>query len=114
MKNINKSKSKSKSMRSLGILQMGWSSKKGEEKAEKISPVAKSPELHLKSPQSKNNLMKIKTSYRFKVSTEKIISTKDIAKETKPKKKKEPRPHHIDFDYFIDKSKDIKQIKKAV
>lgn len=35
----------------------------------------KSPNAHLKSPVSKNNLIKVKTSYKVKVSTEKIVTT---------------------------------------
>jgi hypothetical protein len=58
----NKSKSKSKHMKSMTFLA-------NEERSEKTSPMPKSPTAHLKSPVSKNNLIKVKTSYKVKVST---------------------------------------------
>jgi hypothetical protein len=58
----NKSKSKSKHMKSMTFLG-------NEERSEKSSPMPKSPNAHLRSPVSKNNLIKVKTSYKVKVST---------------------------------------------
>jgi hypothetical protein len=46
----------------------------------------KSPNAHMKSP--KSNLIKVKTSYKLKVSAEKIITTNNILKEDKSKKKR--------------------------
>lgn len=45
------------------------------DKSEKASPLPKSPNAHLRSPTSKNNIVKIKTSYKLKVSTEKVFTT---------------------------------------
>jgi len=72
----------------------------------------KSPNAHLKSP--KNNLIKVKTSYKFKVSAEKIITTNNIIKDDKDKEKKrrDSRAENIEFDYFMGKTKDFK-IKKT-
>jgi hypothetical protein len=56
----NKSKSKSKNLKSLNLFGMG-------DKSEKGSPMPKSPNIHLKSP--KANLIKVKTSFKVKVST---------------------------------------------
>lgn len=58
VKNKNKSKSKMTSSYYLGV----------GEKSQKASPMPKSPQFHLKSPTSKNNLIKVKTSYKVKVS----------------------------------------------
>ena len=62
-----KSKSKSKNLKSVTII--------GADKSEKASPMPKSPNTHLRSPMQKNNLIKVKTSYKLKVSTEKIVTT---------------------------------------
>ena len=59
----------------------------GGEKSDKTSPMPKSPGVHLKSP--RNHLVKVKTSYKLKVSTEKIVTTNTLAKEEKTRKKKE-------------------------
>ena len=72
----------------------------------------KSPGAHLKSPGS--NLIKVKTSFKLKVSAEKIITTKNFLKQDKSKKKRDTRAENIVFDYFMGKSKDVKKIKKAV
>lgn len=45
------------------------------ERSDKASPMPKSPNAHLRSPVQKNNLIKVKTSYKLKVSTEKIVTT---------------------------------------
>ena len=59
------------------------------DKSEKASPLPKSPNAHLRSPTSKNNLVKIKTSYKLKVSTEKVFtSQKQPSREENSKKKK--------------------------
>lgn len=72
----------------------------------------KSPGIHLKSPVLKNNLIKVKTSYKLKVSTEKIVVNNPGNKEEKSKKKKETRAENIEFDYFMGRSKDLKKVKK--
>jgi hypothetical protein len=51
--------SKSRSKQSIKLLNMP-------DKSEKASPMPKSPGLHMKSP--RNNLIKVKTSYKLKVS----------------------------------------------
>lgn len=62
----------------------------GGDKSDKTSPMPKSPGVHLKSP--RNHLVKVKTSYKLKVSTEKIVTTTNtLAKEEKTRKKKEVR-----------------------
>jgi len=48
----------------------------------------KSPNTHLKSPLPKHNLIKVKTSYKLKLSTEKIVTTNNIMKDDKSKKKR--------------------------
>ena len=47
----------------------------------------------MKSPSQKNNLIKVKTSYKLKVSTEKIVTTTNPNnyKDEKSKKKKETK-----------------------
>lgn len=77
----NKSKSKSKHMKSMTFLG-------SEDRSEKTSPMPKSPNAHLKSPGGKN-LIKVKTSYKVKVSTEKIVTTNHPGvKEEKSRKKR--------------------------
>ena len=49
----------------------------------------KSPNTHLKSP--KSNLIKVKTSFKVKVSAQKIITTNNFVKEDKSKKKRDSR-----------------------
>jgi hypothetical protein len=66
----------------------------------------------MKSP--KNQLIKVKTSYKLKVSTEKIMTSNNLLKEEKSKKKKEVRADNINFDYFMGRSKDLKKLKKTV
>jgi len=72
----------------------------------------KSPGVHLKSP--KNNLIKVKTSFKVKVSAEKTIITNNFVKEDKSKKKRDSKAENIEFDYFMGKSKDLKKMKKVV
>lgn len=73
----------------------------------------KSPNTHLKSP--KSNLIKVKTSFKVKVSAQKIITTNNFVKEDKSKKKRDSRAENIEFDYFVGKSnKDVKKMKKVV
>lgn len=104
----NKSKSKSKHLKSMTLLG-------NEERSEKSSPMPKSPTAHLKSPVSKNNLIKVKTSYKVKVSTEKIVTTTNQpGKEEKSRKKREVRAENIEFDYFMGRSKDLKKMKKTI
>jgi hypothetical protein len=104
----NKSKSKSKHLKSMTFLA-------NEERSEKASPMPKSPNAHMKSPVAKNNLIKIKTSYKVKVSTEKIVTTNNPgSKEEKSRKKKEVRAENIEFDYFMGRSKDLKKMKKTI
>lgn len=104
----NKSKSKSKHMKSMTFLG-------NEERSEKSSPMPKSPNAHLKSPVAKNNLIKVKTSYKVKVSTEKIVTTNHPGmKEEKSRKKREVRAENIEFDYFMGRSKDLKKMKKTI
>jgi hypothetical protein len=83
----------------------------GAERSDKASPMPKSPGIHLRSP--KSNLIKVKTSYKLKVSAEKIITTNNIMKDDK-KKKREFRPESGEFDYFLGRSKDLKKLKKTV
>jgi hypothetical protein len=77
------------------------------DKSEKPSPVPKSPGTHMKSP--KSNMIKVKTSYKLKVSAEKIYSTNYLVKEEKSRRKREDN-----LDYFMDCGKDRKKIKKTV
>ena len=56
------------------------------DRSEKASPMPKSPGVHSRTP--KSGLIKIKTSYKLKVSAEKIFTTNNIVKEEKTKKKK--------------------------
>lgn len=81
-----------------------------------MSPFPKSPNAHLKSPvATKNNLIKVKTSYKVKVSTEKIVTTNNPGtREEKSRKKKEVRAENIEFDYFMGRSKDLKKMKKTI
>ena len=72
----------------------------------------KSPNTHMKSP--KNQLIKVKTSYKLKVSTQKIVTTNNVLKEEKSKKKKDVRADNINFEYFMGRSKDLKKLKKTV
>jgi len=66
LKKKNSSKSKFKSINLIG----------SGDKSDKASPLPKSPEILLKSPSSsKSNLIKVKTSYKVKVSTEKTITS---------------------------------------
>ena len=51
----------------------------------------KSPNTHMKSP--KSNLIKVKTSYKLKVSAEKIVTTNNLLGD-KSKKKKEHKNEH--------------------
>lgn len=54
-----------------------------------MSPMPKSPNTHLKSPLPKQNLIKVKTSYKLKMSTEKIVTTtNNIMKDDKSRKKR--------------------------
>ena len=48
----------------------------------------KSPGIHTQMKSPKNNLIKVKTSYKLKVSAEKIVTTNNILKEEKSKKKR--------------------------
>jgi hypothetical protein len=80
---------------------------------EKLSPMPKSPGAHLRSPLTKGNLIKVKTSYKLKMSTEKIVTTNHITKEEKSRKKREVRAENIEYDYFMGRSKDLKKVKRA-
>jgi hypothetical protein len=62
------------------------------DKSEKASPMPKSPNTHMKSPKS-NNLVKVKTSYKLKVSAEKIVTTNNLVGD-KIKKKRDPKHEH--------------------
>jgi hypothetical protein len=84
----------------------------GSDKSQHASPMPKSPNAHMKSP--KSNLIKVKTSYKLKVSAEKIVTTNNIMKEEKSRKKREPKNDNAEFDYFIGRSKDLKKMKKTV
>lgn len=66
----------------------------------------------MRSPKS-NNLIKVKTSYKLKVSAEKIVTTNNIVKDDK-RKRKEYRPESGEFEYFLGRSKDLKKMKKTV
>lgn len=80
MSHKNKSKSKSKhGMKSTTLL--------GTDRSDKASPMPKSPGVHLKSPKT-NGLLKVKTSYKLKVSAEKIVTTNNVVKEDKSRKKR--------------------------
>ena len=57
-----------------------------EQKSEKASPFPKSPGVHMKSPGSKSKLMKIKTSIKLKISSEKLMSTAKSPRNDKKKK----------------------------
>lgn len=104
-----KSKSKSKNLKSMTFIG-------GAEKSDKASPLPKSPNAHLRSPVQKNNLIKVKTSYKLKVSTQKIVTTTNnpMNKEQKSRKKREVRAENIEFDYFMGRSKDLKKLKKNI
>ena len=79
------------------------------DKSEKGSPMPKSPGLHMKSP--RNNIIKIKTSYKLKVSAEKIVTNNNVMKEDKTRRKKSSIG---EMDYFMGRSKDLKKMKKTV
>ena len=72
----------------------------------------KSPSAHMKSP--KSNLIKVKTSYKLKVSAEKIVTTNNLVGDKSKKKKESKQEHPGEFDYFMGKNKDLKKMKKTV
>ena len=77
-----KSKTKSRFMKPETIIE------DYEQKSEKASPFPKSPGVHMKSPGSKSKLMKIKTSIKLKISSEKLMSTATAKSPRNDKKKK--------------------------
>ena len=107
VKHSHKGKSKSKSKQNLKSIHT-----LGTDRSEKASPMPKSPNVHMKSP--KNNLIKVKTSYKLKVSAEKIVTTNNVLKDDKSRKTKEPKHQNGEFAYYMGKSKDLKKMKKTV